>query len=248
MTTLQEVVGDLRDEVAALDALLSTLDDDAWFTPTPAEGWDIRDTVAHLADTDDLMYEETTGDFSPKRSSFQGATLDDFTAWQVDQGRALAPRDVFDWWRSATARLHSRLEACDPKGRYSWRGNMISPLSLASARLMETWAHSLDCHAAMGNEFAPTERLRHIAQLGARALPHAFAGVGLGPPAPLRLDLTSPAGDAWAFGADDAPNVIRGSMWDWCEIVGRRDRDGAAARLNVQGPDVANILEHASAF
>lgn len=253
MTTLEEVVSDLREEVAALDALLSTLDADAWFLPTPAEGWDIRDTVGHLADTDDLMYEAVSdtpldGPLAKQRSSFAGESLDDFTAWQVEMARALSPREVYDWWRAATERLHDHLAGCDPKGRYPWRGNMITPLSLASARLMETWAHSLDCFAAAGKDSADTDRLRHIAYLGLRALPHAFSVAGLAPPAPARLDLTSPRRQTWTFGPADAPNTIRGSASDWCRLVGQRGRASARARLHAEGPDAENILEHASAF
>lgn len=248
MTTLGEVVADLRDEVAELDGLLATLDDDAWLTPTPAEGWDIRDTIAHLADTDDLMYEEVTGNIAAKRSSFRGGSLDDFTAWQVEQSRAMTGREVHDWYRSATARLHDEIDRCDPKGRYSWRGNMISPLSLASARMMETWSHSLDCFEAVGRLPPETDRLRHIAHLGLRALPFAFSQVGLTPPAPTRLELTSPSGDRWTFGPDDAPNVIRGTASDWCRLAGHRDRSGSKARMDAGGPDVDNILTHVSAF
>lgn len=253
MTTLGEVVSDLREEVATLDALLSTVDADAWLLPTPAEGWDIRDTVGHLADTDDLMYESVTGvrpdgPLAGQRSSFAGGGLDDFTAWQVERVRELAPREVLDWWRTATTRLHDHLASLDPKGRYEWRGNMITPLSLASARLMETWAHSLDCFAALGKELPDGDRLRHIAHLGLRALPHAFSVAGLEPPAATHLELTSPSGRTWTFGPEDAPNVVRGSASDWCRLVGRRDRDGVRARLDARGPDAESILAHASAF
>ena len=125
---------------------------------------------------------------------------------------------------------------------------MISPLSLGSARLMETWAHSLDVHAAAGVDYVDTDRIRHVAHLGLRAMPYAFFLEGLDAPGPIRLELTSPSGETWNLGPDDAPTVVRGSAADWCRLVARRDRDGAAQRLQAEGPDAANTIKHARAF
>jgi len=46
------VLSDLRDESQDLDELVSGLADDAWATPTPAQGWTIAHQIAHLAWTD----------------------------------------------------------------------------------------------------------------------------------------------------------------------------------------------------
>lgn len=257
MTTLAEVHADLRAETAALDEVLAGLDEAGWSTPTPAEGWDVRDTVGHLADTDDLMFESITGGerdlLADAREAGGGAepspsSVDDFTAWQVARVRTMPWNDVYAWWRSATARLHETLAGLDPAQKYPWGPNRISPLSLCSARLMETWAHSLDVHAAAGAPYTDTDRIRHIAHLGLRALPYAFTIEGLDAPGPVRLELTGPGGDAWVFGPADAPTVISGRAADWCRVVARRDRDGAAARLDGRGPDAANAIAHGRAF
>ena len=160
----------------------------------------------------------------------------------------MQPSDVYAWWRSATARLHDTIDRFDPSEKYPWGGNMLSPLSLGSARIMETWAHSLDCHDALGKRYPDTNRIRHIAHLGLRALPHAFSLAGLAAPGPVRLELTAPDGGTWTFGPDDAPNVITGSAGDWCRVAVYRDRDGSAERLNAEGPDAANVIAHARAF
>ena len=89
----------------------------------------------------------------------------------------------------------------------------MSAQSLATARLMETWAHGLDCFAALNATPRDTERLRHVAWLGFRTLPYAFAVADQEPPAPLdelRLVLTSPSGAIWHLGTDQAPSIIRG--------------------------------------
>jgi uncharacterized protein (TIGR03084 family) len=259
MTTLADVLQDLRDEVANLDAVLARLDDESWSKPTPAVGWDIRDTVGHLADTDDLMFEGITGGSRDLTSDVQAAgadttsqslgdAVDAFTAWQMTKVRTMSGPEVYAWWRSATARLHDQLGTCDPAQKYPWGGNMLSPLSLCSARIMETWAHSLDVHDAVGKPYPDTDRIRHVAHLGLRALPYAFTLEGLEAPGAVRLELTSPGGERWTLGPDDARNVIRGTAGDWARICARRDRDGSAGRLQGEGPDVANVIANARAF
>lgn len=250
MATLDEVLGDLRAETAVLDSVLAPLDEQDWFKPTSAEGWDIRDTIGHLASTDDIMWESATGTANPNRKMPQQMnSIDDFTAVQVEEARAMKPADVYMWWRSATARLHDTIEHFDPKGKYAWGGNMLSPLSLASARIMETWAHSHDVHDALGKEYPDTGRIRHIAFLGLRALPNAFRLAGLDAPGPVRLELKSPDGETWTMGPDDARSVITGSASDWTRIVTYRDRDGSCAqRMSGEGPDAANAIKYARAF
>ena len=46
---LPALCADLAAEHAALDAVVAGLDDAGWSTATPAEGWDVRDTIGHLA-------------------------------------------------------------------------------------------------------------------------------------------------------------------------------------------------------
>src|SRR5829696_4291758 len=50
---LAALLDDLAAESAALDAVVAQLEDTAWLTPTPAEGWTIAMQIAHLAWTDD---------------------------------------------------------------------------------------------------------------------------------------------------------------------------------------------------
>ena len=48
------LLDDLDAEESALDAVVAELTGDAWLTATPAVGWDVRDTIAHLAAAEDL--------------------------------------------------------------------------------------------------------------------------------------------------------------------------------------------------
>lgn len=260
MTTLQEVMADLRAETEELDSVLRTLDDDAWRKETPAEGWDTHDTIAHLADTNDVMYDSVTKGTRDLLSETQAAVrgtpytigdpkaVDLFTAAQVERGRQMSTKDVYAWWKSSCARLYDMIDGLDVGTRYEWGPNKLSPLSLASARQMECWAHSLDVHAAHGVDYPDTDRIRHVAFLGLRAMRHAFALEGLEQPGDIRVELTLPSGAAFNSGPEDAPTVIRGTASDFCRVVARRDRDGSASRLVGEGPDAELAIKHGRAF
>lgn len=249
MSAYDDVLRDLAEETAALDRLLDDLSDDEWLRPTPAEGWDVRDTVTHLADTDDIAYDCVVG--GPRNlmdEAYEAGGGDDFTHAQVLKGRGMSPDEVLAWWRTSSSRLHEALSGCDPKDRLPWGPNEISAVSFATARLMETWAHGLDCFAGAGREPTDTDRLRHVAFLGLRALPHAMQVAGAEPPGPVRLELTSPSGDTWTFGPDDAPTVIRGTASDWCRVAVQRDRSDERSRLSGEGPGAEAVLANARAY
>jgi uncharacterized protein (TIGR03084 family) len=252
---LASIVDDLRAEARALDALLTTLDPGGWLTPTPAAGWDIRDSVAHLAVGDELALECVVEDRVPVVMQ-QGieavvageAAAHAFERTLVDRGRALEPSAVHHWWRKGNADLCTAVARVDPSHRLPWGPNQLSPASFVSARVMETWAHGLDCFDAVGAEPPYTDRLRHVADLSLRALPYAFMIHGADGPGPVRLDLTSPSGDAWCIGPEDATTVIAGAAADWCRVAVRRDRGDERTRLRGEGPDLEAVLSHVQAY
>jgi uncharacterized protein (TIGR03084 family) len=260
MSSLESVVADFRAECDTLDHVLRDLDEAGWFVETPAVGWDTRDTIGHLAHTSELMHNSVTGtgpglieqaQLASERSGVRWDgpdAVDAFTAVQIEEVRKLSWQDVYAWWHRATDQLIETLSGLDPAGRYLWGPNMISPKSCASARIMETWAHSLDVHAAAGVEYIDTDRIYHVAFLGLRAMPHAFALEGKESPGPIRLELVAPSGAEWSMGPSDAPTVISGTASDFCRVVARRDRDGAASRLVGTGPDAELAIEHGRAF
>ena len=104
---------------------------------------------------------------------------------------------------------------------------------------MEVWAHGLDCLAALSRPSVPSPRLRHIAWLGHKTLPHAFAVEGMTPPADpaeLRLEVRSPDGtEIWAFGPSGSRHRLTGPAIDWCRVSTRRLRPGDPCRLQAGG-------------
>ena len=55
------MLDDFEAEQRELEALLRDLADPEWSRPTPAAGWDVRDQVSHLADTEELAHDTATG-------------------------------------------------------------------------------------------------------------------------------------------------------------------------------------------
>jgi uncharacterized protein (TIGR03084 family) len=250
-----EVLRDHGDEVAALDALLSTLSDDDWLKPTPAEGWDTRDSVAHLAVGDEMALECVLLDRVPEgmqrgmdASVAGGDAIAEFDNELTNRGRELSPSDVLEWWRAGNVALRDALSEMDTSRRLPWGPNVLSPASFVTARLMEQWAHGLDCFDGVGVEPIDTDRLRHIAHLGIRALPYAFMLAGLEAPGPVRLELKAPSGDIWTLGADEAPTLIEGTAGDWCRVAVRRDRRDERSRLSGSGPDADAVITHVRAY
>ncbi|NEC84228.1 TIGR03084 family protein, partial [Streptomyces sp. SID7958] len=136
-----------------------------------------------------------------------------------------------------------------PSGvRVPWYGPPMSAASMATARLMETWAHGLDVADALGVERAPTARLRHIARLGVRTRDFAYAVHGLTPPAePFRVELTAPGGELWTYGPEDAAQRVTGPGLDFCLLVTQRAHRADLA-LTAVGPDADRWLDIAQAF
>ena len=119
---------------------------------------------------------------------------------------------------------------------------------MATARLMETWAHGLDVADALGVQVPPSARLKSIAHLGVRTRDFAFTVHGLTPPAePFRVDLTAPDGGLWSWGPEDAPQRVSGSALDFCHLVTQR-RPLAELDVTADGPDAQKWLEIAQAF
>jgi uncharacterized protein (TIGR03084 family) len=114
--------------------------------------------------------------------------------------------------------------------RIPWYATAMTPASLATARLMQTWAHGLDVADALGILSAPTARLRDIAFFGHRTSGYAFLIHGWpARTAGVRVVLDAPGGTQWTFGPEDASDRVTGPALDFCYLVTqRRHRDDLA--------------------
>ena len=248
---MHEIVDDFEAESQNLDGLLARLTDEQWLTPTPAQGWDVRDSVTHLAVGNDLAEEcARTGRSETMEQVIAGgpAAAEEYERAHLQGGRQTPPEEVLAWFRESVETLAAALRALPADKRLPWGPMHMSVGSFTTARLMETWAHGLDCFDAVAVTPLDTARLHHVARLGLRSLPYAFMLRGLAAPGAVRLELKAPNGEPWLLGPDDAPTVIRGSAGDWCRVAVHRDRRGERARLHGEGPDAAAVIANAQAY
>ena len=246
---VRALLDDLEAEQHALLDLVRAIDADDWLRPTPARGWDVRDTIAHLADTDEMAIATATGrPGSLNERSEAGASGEDVTYRGVLHGRRRSGREVCAWFESSTTALREMFLSLDPGARVPW-GIGMRPASLVTARMMETWAHGLDVHAALGAATVDTDRLGHIAWLATRALPYAYTVAGREPPGdPVRVELTLPSGAPWSTGPEDAPDRISGSAGEYCRVFVHRLAPSDASTLLAEGDAAADVLRVARAY
>jgi uncharacterized protein (TIGR03084 family) len=246
---LQSLVDDLEAEWADLGFRVGVLDDADWSTPTPAQGWDIRDTINHLRffDRDALLAVTDPAGFAALLERL-GDDAVHYVDLLTEQGRADPPGVVLDAWRKGQAALVPALCALEPGTRVPWFGPPMSPASFVTARLMETWAHGQDVVDALGQDRPATPRLRSVADLGVRTRGFSYAAHGRAmPDRPVRVELTGPEGEPWTWGPEDADDVVRGPALDFCLLVTqRRHRDDLA--LSVTGAAADEWLGIAQAF
>jgi len=250
MTTLLDaVLSDLATESARLETLVVDLPEAAWRTPTPAPGWDVATQIAHLAWTDEAAYVAATD-----KERWDELVLEALAdpEHSVDRaaltGGIAPPHALLERWRTARDRLATTLRSFPHGQRIPWYGPPMSPTSMATARFMETWAHGLDVHDALGAEREITDRIRHVAHLGIRTRDWAFALHRTPAPAEeFRVDLTAPSGELWSWGPEDATQTVTGAAYDFCLLVTQRINRADAA-LVATGPDADLWLGLAQAF
>ena len=243
------MVADLCAEGDDLDAIVTDLPADRWAEDTPARGWTIAHQIAHLLWTDRVALTAVTDEAGFAAALAEAAK--DPTGF-VDAGAeelaALPPERLLADWRQTRARLHDELLAVADGRKLPWFGPPMSAASMATARLMETWAHGLDVADTLGITRPATARLRSIAHIGVRTRDFAFALHGLTPPGePFRVELGAPDGSTWTWGPEDAAARVTGSAEDFCMLVTQR-RPRAALDVQVVGDDAEMWLPIAQAF
>jgi uncharacterized protein (TIGR03084 family) len=246
---LDALLSDLMAETGTLGALVLNLDPQGWDIATPAPGWTIRDQLTHLAFSDEAL---THAIVDPAGFTLMYAQEGDDVQALVDgvvrRNRHLSGSQVLARFHRARSELVNAAKARDPRQRVPWFGTDMSLATAISARIMETWAHGQDVFDALGAKRRPTDRLRHIAFLGHRSLPHSFRAHGLPEPtSEVRVELEAPNGETWYFGPEDAPDIVWGSAEDFCLVVTQR-RHMADTTLTAVGVVASKWLTIAQAF
>ena len=248
---LTALVGDLRAEGDEIEALVRDLPEAGWARTTPAEGWTVAHQVAHLAWTDERALLAATdpdgfrAEFAEYAARAEGSldrTVD------AEAGKAAARPDLLDWWRTSRERLATTLLELPPGTKLPWYGPPMSAASMATARLMETWAHGQDVADALGMRREPTPRLRHVAHIGVRTRDFAYLVRELPvPPEQFRVELMGPGDELWTWGPEDAPQRVTGPALEFCLLVTQRVHRADTALVAV-GEDANTWLDIAQAF
>jgi uncharacterized protein (TIGR03084 family) len=239
------LLDDLAAEHADLDALTAAVE---LARDTPAAGWTIGDTIAHLWFFD---REATTAlvDAEAFAAVLKEAieNPDGYMARTLGEGRDLGDA-LPQVWRETRADLLAALRSADPASKVPWFGPPMSPASFATARLMEYWAHGQDVADALGQQRQPSDRLRHICHLGVRTRGFSYAVRGqAAPDTDVHVSLAGPGGDTWTWGDPSASDRVEGTALDFCLVVTQR-RHVADTGLEVNGDAATEWMSIAQAF
>ncbi|MET7998032.1 TIGR03084 family metal-binding protein [Amycolatopsis sp. NPDC005232] len=249
MADLGVILGDLAAESQAIDDVVAGLPPEGWARPTPAEGWTVAHQIAHLAWTDSKALIAAA---RPEEWQAEVEHLlrvgENYVDLAAEEAAATPPQELLAQWRAGRAALSEALAAVPAGQKLPWYGPPMSAASMATARMMETWAHGQDVFDALGLAREPTGRLWHIARFGTRTRDFAFKLNSLAPPpVEFRVELASPDGTTWAFGPEDAEQRLTGSAVDFCLVITQR-RHPADTDLVATGADVEEWLTIAQAF
>ncbi|MGW1027369.1 TIGR03084 family metal-binding protein [Streptomyces sp. NPDC002577] len=245
------VLDDLRAEGDELDRLVGGLSGQKWAWMTPAPRWTIAHQIAHLEWTDRMaVLAVTDPDGFAGEVAKALAAPDTFVDQAAEAGAGLPHTELLARWRAGREELQLALRAAPPGERFPWYGPPMSAASMATGRLMETWAHGQDIVDGLGRTRRPTARLRHVARIGVRARDFAFAVRGLAAPGEeFRVELTAPdeSGELWTYGPEDAVQRVTGPALDFCLLVTQRAHRADLA-VRAEGPDADRWLDIAQAF
>ena len=249
---VSEVLDDLVAEQDALDRVVADVDDDAFRTPTPSPRWTVTDQLGHLTyfDTSAALAIEDPAGFAEHKAELLNSFADELAVDEATLGkfREREPAAQLLTWRSARLDLESAARQLTNDSRIEWYGPSMGSKSFLTARIMEAWAHGQDICDALGVEREPTDRIRHIAQLGVITRGWSYLVRGEQPPdGDVRVELTAPSGDTWTWGPDDATDRVRGPANDFCLVVTQR-RHVADTDLTVEGDLASDWMRTAQAF
>jgi uncharacterized protein (TIGR03084 family) len=249
---VREVLDDLIAEQAALDEVMTSLDDAAWGRPTPSPGWSVTDQIGHLTYFDAtaaLAIADPEG-FRAHRSELVVAMADPATVEVETLGRyrAMTPADLLAAWRDNRRALADAAADLAEDARVEWYGPSMGAKSFLTARLMEVWAHGQDIVDTVGATRAASDRIRHIVQLGVITRGWSYRNRGLEPPAgEVSVTLTAPSGATWTWEHEGAVGSVTGSAEDFCLVVTQR-RHVDDTGLAVEGAAARDWMIRAQAF
>jgi len=242
---VRDILSDLVAEQQFLDQSLQRIPIKVWDLVTPNKPWTVRDTIAHLADFEDLGANAINGGERVAEWQ-QSSDLDALKKVAIKKGRGMRPQDVIEWWRGGRAKVVEPLSHMSADDRVQWIAGDMSARTFATFRLMETWMHGLDIYKTLGIEVEDTQRIRHVCWLGWKTLPHAFKQAGEHYE-PVRVEVIGPGYAKWVYGPDDTDQLIKCSASDWGRLVVHRAKP-TDLHLKVTGETAETAIRVAKAY
>jgi uncharacterized protein (TIGR03084 family) len=229
---VRDILSDLVAEQQFLDQSLQRIPIKVWDLVTPNKPWTVRDTIAHLADFEDLGADSLQGGTRIKEWQ-AAADIEPLRQKPIKKGRGMRPQDVIEWWRGGRAKVVEPLSHMSSEDRLPWIAGDMSARTFATYRLTETWMHGLDIYKTLGIEVEDTARIRHVCWFGWKTLPYAFKQAGEHYE-PVRVEVIGPGYSKWVYGPEDTDQLIKGSASDWARLVVRRGNP-KELRLKITG-------------
>lgn len=245
---MEQICNDLEAETEALAAVVAGITEEQWTTDTPAEGWDVKETIVHLIQAD-IAASLAVLDPDEFVKAKEAMAADPASGLGMLAGRGDKTGDeVMQWFLDERTRMTDAFRSRGRKDRIPWFGPDMSTLSFATARLMETWSHGQDVADTLGAPWPATDRLRHVCHIGVTTRGWSYINRGMEfPGGDVRVALTSPSGEIWTWGPDEAPDTIVGSALDFA-LVSTQRRHHTDSDLVATGDLAAEWLSIAQAF
>ncbi|MEZ0120992.1 MAG: TIGR03084 family metal-binding protein [Candidatus Reddybacter sp.] len=249
MTDLTRIVADLRAEGDELYQFLLTLDEADWSRATTFKSWTVNDVVAHLYFGDYLGVTSHKDGQAFKRFMAEvqnsGLTLAEFTRQWLEN---LSGVEMLEQWRELFLEMCELFAASDPRLRLTWAGPDMGIQMFATARLMETWAHSWAIYDLLGTSRKQSDRIKHIATIGVKTYQWTFVNRGSTPPGPPpHISLQAPSGELWEWNTEQSENKISGDAVEFCQVV-TQVRNIADTKLRLTGEPAKQWMKIAQCF
>jgi uncharacterized protein (TIGR03084 family) len=246
---MSDIIEALREQNQELLSIVTGLAEDDFALPSACTDWSVSDVLLHLAQTNEAAAASATGQLVDVADGWTNAEtrvvtdVEDNVAGAVERERGASGTAILARLVKSSDDMMEALETCHPRTRVQWVAGDMTPRTLATTRLAETWIHTGDVCVGLGVGQPQSDRIWHIARLVHRTLPYSFLRAACEPKGAVRFELTSPTDQqtVWCFGEDDAETAITGQAVDLCHVAGQR-ANAKETSLHGAGPDATTVL------